>query len=182
MEPNAAPRQDVAHWYEAAVRRARKGDRHMAEHLLAVFASLADEPDAFKDSGGLPPALVQYIAECVSDWRKRRYEDAKTWFRIDRPANAPDQTGPQHVTAMRAYMLVRANAGGVQAALAAAASQSGLTEDQVRYMLAKDKPESPPWFNGRAIGEIELLALAGIDPSLHELALDPPRKKYQRSR
>ena len=179
---NTAQRKEVAHWYEVAIRQAREGDRRVADHLLAVFASLADDPDAFKDCGGVPPVLVKYIAECVSDWRKRRYEDAKTWFRIDRPANAPDQTGPQHVAAMRAYMLARANAGGVEAARAAAVAESGLTEDQVRYMLDKDKPKRPPWFKGRAIGELEFAALMQIDPSLHDRVLNPPRKKYQRSR
>ena len=175
-------REQYAHFYETAVKQAQGGDRQMAEHLISAFAELADDPHVFDSVGGIPAALIQHIATCLGDWKKRDFKDAETWFHVVRDAHAPDQTSVQHVAAMRAYLLLRARAKGTELARAGAAAYSGLTESQVQYLVEKDKPEEPSWFKGRAIGVIAAAALMGIRPSLRDRVLNPPRKKYQRSR
>ena len=96
------------------------------------------------------------------------------------PDHRPDETNFQHAMAMRAYLLLMARAKGVIAATAGAAAYSGLSEDQVRYMLAKDKPAKAPWFKGQSIGVVECAALFLINKRLHNKVRNPPRKKYQR--
>lgn len=165
----------------AMIRQARKGDRSAARGLIADFAELATDPHCFAAVGGVPPALLQYIATCLAKWQKYEFKDAETWFHVVPEAHRPDATTGQHVTAMRAYLLLRARAKGNEAARAGAAVYSGLTETQVQYIVEKDKAEQPGWFDGRAIGELTFAALQGINRRLHHRVLNPPRKKYQRS-
>ena len=175
-------KEQYAWFFESAVKQAQAGDRQMAVNLISEFAQLADDPHVFDSVGGIPAALIQHIASCLRDWKKRDFKDAETWFHVVRAPNAPDQTTGQHVAAMRAYLLLRARAKGTEQARAGAAAYSGLTENQVQYLVEKDKPEESSWFKGRAIGAIAAAALMLIRPSLRERVLNPPRKKYQRSR
>ena len=172
----------TAKWFEQSIRQAQGGDRQMAEHLISAFAALAADPHVFDHVGGVPSALTKYIATCLADWQKRNFRDAETWFHVAKEAHAPDQTSGQHVGAMRAFLLLRGRGKGVQLAYAGAAAYSGLTEDQVIYLIQSDKPERAAWFDGRALGIVEAAALMGINKRLHNLVLNPPRKKYQRSR
>jgi len=166
----------------ALIRQAQGGDRNAAMALIADFAELSKDPHCFDAVGGIPIALTQYIATCLADWRKRDFKDAETWFHVVRAANAPDQRTGQHLTAMRAYMLLRARAKGTEAARVGAAAHSGLTESQVKYLVDNDKPKQLAWFDRRQIGEVESAALLRISPRLHDRVLNPPRKIYQRSR
>ena len=180
MATSAKRKRECAATYESLVRQAREGDKHVANMLLMEFAQLSRNPDLFADAGGVPPALVRHVATCIADWRKRGYEDAATWFLVDRPAHAPDRTGPADVAAMRAYLLLKARGHGNVKARELAARYSGLTENQVRYLIEKDKPASPAWFKGRALGEIEFVVLMSVNRRLFERVRNPPRKKYQR--
>lgn len=175
-------KEKYAEFFELAVKQAQAGDREMAVSLIGEFAQLADDPHVFDSVGGIPPALIQHIASCLGDWQKRDFKDAETWFHVVRAPNAPDKTDGKHVAAMRAYLLLRARAKGTEQARAGAATYSGLTENQVQYLVEKDKPEECSWFKGRAIGAVTAAALMLIRPSLHDRVLNPPRKKYQRSR
>jgi len=168
--------------YQSLVAQAHNGDRNSADGLLAVFSELAKNPSIFDGVGGIPTPLLQHVAACIADWRKRNYEDAATWFLVNRPAHSPDQTSGAHVAAMRAYLLVRARGKGTAAAKVSAANYSGLTEGQVRHLIDKDKPPKTNWYAGRAIGGIEFAALFQINQRLHERVLNPPRKKYQKTR
>lgn len=188
MSADTSDHAEYAAWFNSAVGQARSGDRAMAEGLIREFAQLAKSPHTFDAVGGVPMPLVQYIARCLADWQSQDYKDAEHHFFVNRPANAPDQTGSQHVRAMRAYLLLRARGKGVESARSGAAAASGLSEDQVRHMLAKDKPEKPPTtatgqpLFGRGIGIVEAAALCCIPKRLRERVRNPPRKKYQRSR
>jgi len=182
MSADTSDREQYSTWFATAARQARTGDREIAQHLIGEFAQLSTEPHAFDQIGGVPVALTQYIATCLADWQMRDFKDAETWFNVAREAHAPDQTTGQHVAAMRAYLLLLARAKGVELARAGAAMHSGLTESQVQYLVEKDKPEKATWFKGRAMGVIEAAALMGINKRLHHRVLNPPRKKYQRSR
>ena len=182
MSADTTDAEQYARFFAALVKQAQGGDRDAAEGLIGQFAQLADDPHVFDAVGGIPSALIGHIAACLSDWKKRDFQDAQTRFYVERAAHRPDETTGQHVKAMRAYLLLRARAKGVEAARAGAAAYSGLSEDQVRHMLAKDKPEQPTWFKGRSIGVVEAAALFGINKRLHVRVQKPPRKKYQRSR
>ena len=132
-------KDQYARFFETAVKQAQSGDRQIAESLIGEFAQLADDPHVFDAVGGIPSALIEHIAACLSDWKKRDFQDAQTHFYVSRAAHRPDETTGQHVAAMRAYLVLRARAKGVEAARAGAAAYSGLSEDQVRHMLAKGK-------------------------------------------
>ena len=132
------PRKDAeqyAHWFETAIAQARTGDREIAVSLVGEFAQLATDPHVFDSVGGIPTALLQYIAACLGDWKKHDFRDAEKSFSVTRAAFRPDETSDQHVDAMRAYLLLMARGRGVVAARVSAAAYSGLTEEQVRHML-----------------------------------------------
>lgn len=180
MTAAESERKRLAEWFRGAIEQARGGDRESADGLLANFAHLAENPGAYDSVGGVPTEFLQYIATCIADWRKRNYRDAETWFFVDRPSNAPEKTTEQHVSAMRAYLLLRARGKGTEAARRGAADHSKLSDGQVRHPLAKDKAPQPDCFKGRAIGVVEAAALMCINRRLHKRVRDPPRKKYQR--
>ena len=185
MSAPSPDREQYARFYEGVVEQAQTGNRQSAESLISAFAQLADNPRAFDAVGGIPTALIQHIAACLSDWKKRDFQDAQTWFYVARAGHRPDETTGQHVAAIRAYLLLMARGKGVVAARAEAAAYSGLSEDQVRHLLNKDKPETAKWFKGRSIGVVTAAALLGINKRLHARVLNPPRKprtKVQRSR
>lgn len=164
----------------ALIRQAEDGHRDAAIALIADFAEIAKDPHCFDAVGGVPLPLMQYIATCLADWQKRGFKDAETWFRVVKPAHAPVQTNGRHVRAMRAYLLLRGRSKGVDAAKAAAAAYSGLTEAQVDHLVRK--PKRPSWFKGPVISELEFAALMGIRESLHQRVLNPPRKNPATSR
>ena len=180
MSATQGDREQYADWFSNSVKQARNGDREMAEGLIREFAQLANDPDVFDPVGGVPKPLIQHIAACLADWQKRKYTDAATWFFVDRPSHAPEKTTGQHVSAMRAYLLLRARGKGTEDARLGAANYSKLSDGQVRHLLAKDKAPQPDWFKDRAIGAVEAAALMCINKRLHKRVLDPPRKKYQR--
>lgn len=173
-------REQYARFYKSAVKQAKAGNRDIAKSLISDFADLAVDPNCFDAVGGIPTALIQHIASCLNRWKKLDFQDADRCFDVARPDHRPDETTFQHARAMRAYLLLRARAKGVIDAISGAARYSDLTQDQVRYMLAKDKPAKAPWFKGPSVGVVGGAALLMINKRLHNKVLNPPRKKYQR--
>jgi len=130
--------EQLALWCEQSIVQARAGDREAADGLLNTFAQLAEDEHAFDAVGGVPKALLLYIATGIADWRKRGYKDAEHWFHVNRPPHAPHSLDPSRtVPAMRAYMLLRARRAKVGVALAGAAKHAGMTEGQVEALLAR---------------------------------------------
>lgn len=180
MSTHDTDREQYARLYETAVKQAQGGDKRIAELLISAFAELAHDPHVFDAVGGIPSSLIRHIASCLSDWKSRDFPDAETWFYVTRPAHRPDDTSFKHAMAMRTYMLLMARAKGVDVATAGAAAYSGLSEEQVRHLVAKDKPAKAPYFLGPSIGVLGCAALLNINKWLHSRVLNPPRKKYQR--
>lgn len=158
--------------FEDLIKQARRGDRESADSLLKEFASIAAKPGAFDAVGGVPANLLQYVATCVADWRKRSYRDAETWFNVGRPDHRPARpVTAAHIVAMRVYMVLRARGYGRDGALTGAVAYSKLTEDQVRYVV-ESHPERDV-----LIAVVSLLVTRRLRSILKR---PPPRKKYQR--
>ncbi len=166
----AAGAKQYENFYLQAVAQARGGDKYMADQLLAQFAELSKDPAVFAKVGGIPKPLIQYIATCISDWRKRGYQDAETHFWIDKASHRPANIGGKQVGAVRAFRLLMARGKGTEASFAGAAAYSGLSPDAVRYLV------------GKRDDIIEAAVLSRTNSRLHKRILHPPRKKYQRSR
>jgi hypothetical protein len=165
-------RRRLGEWFGGAIKQAREGDREIADGLLREFAHLGKNPGAFDSVGGVPIELLQYVATCIADWRKRGYRGAETWFYVERPDNRPraEVIGSQ-ICAMRAYMVLLARGAGKTGALAGAARYSGLLFDQVRY-VTESHPE-------RDVLEQTVMML--VTRRLRtRLKKKPPRKKHQR--
>lgn len=171
MTASDEEREKLAEWFRDSIKDARADDRDMADGLLRDFAHLAENPSAYDAVGGVPIELIRYIATCISDWQRRDYRDAETWFNVERPDHRPPVVDGRHVSAMRAYMVLRARGHGVEGSRRGAAAYSGLTEDQVRYVT-----ESHP---GRET--LNGAVMFSVTPRLRVLLVrPPPRKKYQR--
>jgi hypothetical protein len=153
------------------IRNARRGDKEAADYLLLQFARLSADADCFHTLGGTPDALVQYVATCIADWRRLGYGHADTWFFVERPSHRPAaRVTRQEIQALRAYRLLMARGKGAAAALEGATASTGIKEDRVRYLVEKKD------------NDLERRVLSVIHPRLHPRILNPPRKKYQRSR
>lgn len=177
MKADRSSRRQVEDWYEAAVNQARDGNHRIAEFLLRDFARLAADPRAFKNHGGLPTNLVQYVATCVGDWQKRGYSDAKTWFNVVRAPHGPErEIDWRHIRALRAYRLLLARKCGSTAAIEGAALSSHLSEGQVRALI---QDQANP---DKRDDALDFVVLEGINQRLHERVANPPRKIYRRSR
>lgn len=170
-DPYARHRAHAEAMYGGFVEMARSGDKRAADLLLASFTFLSSDPSAFDEMGGIPKVLLKHIATCISDWRLRGYTDAETWFWVERPSHRPkDRVTSKDIRAVRAYRLLMARGSGTVAARIGAAQASGLDEERVRYLVER-KDEA-----------VHARALVMIHPRHHQRVLNPPRKKYRRSR
>ena len=134
---------DLKRFYVVAIKQARGGDRRIAASLIQEFANLSLHPDAFDNMGGVPSALVQYVATCLSDWQNSDFKDAKRSFHVIRPAHGPKRAiDARHITALTEYCLLRNSKVTAVEAHETAAQLSGLTEDQVRALVQDQARES----------------------------------------
>lgn len=158
-------------WDALLIEEARNGDRDSAVSLLREVAGT--DPRA-----GIKTLVLGYLSECISNWMKWDFdpERAAEAFNVQRVASRPADNvaiRQKHIRALRTYYLMRGRRKGFEQAKDIAARASNLSRSSIDKLLA-------PSEGGLSVEQAA--ALLGIPKRLRSRCLNPPRKRYQRSR
>lgn len=156
-------------FYACMVEQARKGDRGSAVFLLEEFSTWKVAPQE--------PPLVTFIASCVEAWRLTDFDPkrAAECFHIKRDKERPEswKIRQKHFKALRAYFLMRGRGKGYEEAKKIAARVAHLSPSSINKLL--ENTDEAEFMRSCALEVIE-------NRRVRERCINPPRKRYQRSR
>lgn len=154
------------------VKEATEGRRVSAERILTEIA-------AAKSIHDLSPVISDYLLGCIRNWSVSGFDEnaASTAFHIKRENHRPDEWNSikeKHIYALRVYYLMMARGKGRDAAIQISAESSHLSESSIKTLIAK---------SSKGLSAEQAAALFLIEnPAVRNRCINPPRKKYQRSR
>lgn len=154
------------------VKEAIEGRRESAEGILIEIAGAKSIHD-------LSPIISDYLLGCIRNWSASGFDEnaASTAFRIKRENHRPDEWSSikqKHIYALRVYYLMMGRGKGRDTAIQISAESTHLSESSIKKLIAKSS-------KGLSVEQAAALFLIE-NPAVRNRCINPPRKKYQRSR